>query len=682
MAGSTAFWLREEFIRFGRRLGCQCDGASQAAADAVAAALRTAFVAVGGGGPLLLTLVAMVMVVAGRSPEGPAAGTLFDRLGWTWSHGLPLGLVAVALVGHALRERQPVHALLGGLLTQLLVCGGFVVGVVSAGRPFTGDAWIILFQRFTIAAAVWAIGWLVVARWLGRFRTVERGEGRRLPSPVWNAQLALAIGGNIVTLALAALVLGVPSRPLLEGAKPTSSYAAPLPWLAQVGAWVGWLALGLTVAASALRARLAGLRLSAPLVGFASLAAVVLLACPLADVNDGWGYRTLMLGWAGCALEWALLAGRRDERHGGTDVWVAVSAALAVGLALKAAFIHGDQRLAAGAVALCSIGGIWLARRRQRDDWAFVGGLGVQVAVSLLVWHRYSAQPIGDWVVYLLQANAIASAFVALDWLRLRSAWITTSSIFPRVQFAMPATCLAILALMPLPNLLLWPQELRRGPLFQVGEWTGWAALLAVTVAWWVGERRLPIAQPLSEPARSPLRLWPVFALFAGIFLACTIARWDGGRWLSYHAMLLTWAAAAAALLAVYRDRAVGWVTLLVVLVPQLAVRAAGAGEPLRRIEALLLAGFGLLLQLVCSVRVRDDRDRLFTLAQAASLAVALALSAVIAAVDTETVGRLLGPIAAAVALVAAVLLTYRADGQSQRVLTYSCLCLPVLLVA
>src|SRR5205085_2502559 len=105
------------------------------------------------------------------------------------------------------------------------------------------------------------------------------------------------------------------------------------------------------------------------------------------------------------------------------------------------------------------------------------------------------------------------------------------------------------------------------GRMLQIGEWTGWLALLIVAAAWLVFGRRP--ALPVDDASRivngerpTPNRhVWAVFGLFAGVWAACTAARWDAGQWLAYHTLLLAWAAAALALLAAFR--AVRWVALL-----------------------------------------------------------------------------------------------------------------------
>src|SRR5439155_22044400 len=122
---------------------------------------RDVLLAIAAGIPLLLTLTVMGEILIGEKPLGPDAETIFRRIGFTASHGIPLGLIALALVGHAIRERSPEFAFAGGLVVKLLVGGGFAVAVVLARQPFDENAWIELGQRLTLTAAAWAVGWLV-----------------------------------------------------------------------------------------------------------------------------------------------------------------------------------------------------------------------------------------------------------------------------------------------------------------------------------------------------------------------------------------------------------------------------------------------------------------------------------------------------------------------------------------
>jgi hypothetical protein len=147
----------------------------------------------------LLTVAPAAVVLAGQSLGGPAADSFFGRLGALASHGVPLALVAVGLVGHALRDRSPGYAFAAGAVVNLIVAGGYALGVAVRGEPFDAAVWVHLGQRFSITASLWAIAWLVVADWLRRRDGTEDFE-----SPLLVVQRWLGSAGNVVLLGAAA----------------------------------------------------------------------------------------------------------------------------------------------------------------------------------------------------------------------------------------------------------------------------------------------------------------------------------------------------------------------------------------------------------------------------------------------------------------------------------------------
>src|SRR5205085_4041226 len=57
-----------------------------------------------------------------------------------------------------------------------------------------------------------------------------------------------------------------------------------------------------------------------------------------------------------------------------------------------------------------------LAVRERREAWAFVAGLGVNLAASLVVWHANQGAPLSDWWTALAQANVVATALTTFAW--------------------------------------------------------------------------------------------------------------------------------------------------------------------------------------------------------------------------------------------------------------------------
>jgi hypothetical protein len=219
--------------------------------------------------------------------------------------------------------------------------------------------------------------------------------------------------------------------------------------------------------------------------------------------------------------------------------WVAAAGALVLLLGLKAAFGHNDPLWAAVAIGLVSTAGAGLAVQLRREALAFIAGLGINLAASLLVWHFNRAVPFDSWGVALLQANAAASASVALLWLlwrrqvygppELRVAVVPLLG----VQVALGLVVNALLVLLPLGALFFAPDTPLSPELAAAGHLGGWAAVAlgAIAALVYVGES-LP---------RGRLPVVIVTALATCVLAACVAAHWDTGQWLSYHVLLAGW---------------------------------------------------------------------------------------------------------------------------------------------
>jgi hypothetical protein len=552
---------------------------------------RRLLVGVAAAPVLLLTLIVALVGFSGSATTGPDAGSVFGRLGWVASNVVPLALVSFGLVVYGVRERLPGYAFVAGLVADAGLMGGYALHVVLGRRTFDGAAGARVVQLGTLGAGLWAVGWLFGRRGPDAWHNGEDApDARRL----LGAQLGLGVFGNAALLLTALLPMAL-ALPDAVGAG--AAYPAPPVWTGEAGTVLGWLALAVTAVAVGLALRRsAALWRGFPIVphalGLTALAAVGLVACSVERLAPGWGYRALMLGCAASALGWvaglgarALLATRRtaDESRALADaaaVWVMVAGALALLLGLKAAFGHGDPLWAAVAIGLASIAAAGLAVQRREEGWAFAAGLGVNLAASLLVWHFHRAAELTSWGVTLLQANAVASAAVALLWLGWRrqaegARELRTAPLLA-VQVALGLAFNVVLVLMPLAVLFFDPGTPLSGELAVIGHVGGWAALaLAAAAALVYVGGSLP---------RGRLPVVIAAALAACVLSACLAARWDTGQWLSYHVLLTGWALVGLAVPAagmasssrVIGPRAVtGWAAGVGLAVVALAMRGA-----------------------------------------------------------------------------------------------------------
>jgi hypothetical protein len=531
---------------------------------------------------ILLTLVAAAWELAGMAP--PASPAPLARLGPTWSYVVPLVVVALGLVGLAVRECSAGYAFAAGLVVEMAVVLGYALHV----EQYDLDVLVLLVQLATITAALWAIIWLVARRWLDVWREGpaiqgEREGDRPLPAPVGGApffrprtarvlmdfQLGMAILGNVLVLGWALLTL----------------VFAPLGWQGWciAAGWpAGWIALILSAVAVALAGRL-----RPDGAGLLGLAALGLAACTVRGLeswglplNPLWGYRTLMIGWAGYALlvvagAWRLAVVRTPPETCGPPqsllraaaVWVCIPAVLAVLLGLRAARVYaGEQLWAAAAIAVASIAGATMAVWRRREGWALAAALGVNLAASLVVWHfeEIRQHPFHKWWLRLVQANIIASAAVALVWLaarkrlyELRELTVADSPLLG-LQVALPVAASLILLVQPVVWLLGTPGWLPAW-MAGLGAAPGWLALgMAAVCAAWYLRQTLP---------GNLLHVLGGLGLGAGVLAACAVATWDPpstrhSAWLAYHTLVAAWASTCLALLGIawlgrsLRDRA------------------------------------------------------------------------------------------------------------------------------
>ncbi len=127
---SAAIWGRKRLLHGCRpaHAGVDLDSGGRLAAHCVTLATTALPV-------LALTVVAAAYQFGGITPGGPAANTLFDRLGTNVSYLVPLALVVLAMVGHAIRESSAGYAFSAGLVAELAVTLGYALSVVLDGRP-------------------------------------------------------------------------------------------------------------------------------------------------------------------------------------------------------------------------------------------------------------------------------------------------------------------------------------------------------------------------------------------------------------------------------------------------------------------------------------------------------------------------------------------------------------------
>lgn len=542
LGASAPVWGRHPVARLAGRLGIPPDRGE----DVVGPVRR---LLVGGTVVPVLLLTAWVAVLgfSGQTPAGPAAGSFFARLGWLGSTVTPLLLVTIGLAGYGVREQSPGYAFAAGLVADVSLVAGYALGVAR----WTDAEVVRLWQLAALGAALWALGWLLVRPWVSAWREgPERPRGRAL----MRVQLGLAVAGSAVFLGLALWLLAC-TLPAGGGAPGAAEYPPAWGWTVEAGSALGWVALGLTVMAVAVRTQQQLQPRWAVLIGLTGLAAAGLLACSLERHLPGWGFRGLLVGWAVCLLAWAMALRRAAQvRPGpdepasmawdGADVGVCLLAALVLLLGLKAAIAHQDRLWAAGGLGLGGAACAVMAGARRREAWAFAAGLGANLAASLLVWHGHAGTPLTAWAVLLVQVNLAVAGAVALTWLALRKSLYEEGRFSPATgPLLLVQTTLGLagnVALLAVPLVLLPadPAAPLAAAWLPAARLPGWLALLlAVLPALWYCRVALP---------SFAVHVTGAGGLLLGVVAACAVkpagppAGWDA--WLPYHVLTLAWA--------------------------------------------------------------------------------------------------------------------------------------------
>ncbi|MGI6414617.1 MAG: hypothetical protein ACOX1P_03030 [Thermoguttaceae bacterium] len=446
---------------------------------------------------LAITVFAALLQFTGTLPAGPAAGSFFSQLTPEFSYLVPLLVSIVALVVFAWRESSSGYAFSAGLVAQLSAALACLMSITRLGAV----EWALVWYCVAITGVAWAAAWMVARRWLDVWREQRPGLASLL------MRLQLGIGA-----AAAALVL-VPGLFGLVFDSPTS----PSSISAAAGGWLGWLAFLAVVGATVFHQFDVRRPVPPDVAGLAGLAMIGLAACTVAALSSPlrltaygqlWGFHMMMLGWAAYAVMIAIATWWLSEHvHAAgaegppqalvraANVWVIASGALAVLLGLVAAGLlqPKDESLwAAAAIGLASAAAASMGVWRRQETWAFVAGLGVNLAASLTV--GYYQQVLNDWssLLLLVEANVIAGAAVALAWLgvsnrlyRLQERQVWSGPLLA-LQIALTSAGAAAVVAPALVALLTLPGDLPVDLLRQIGSGPGAVAVtLAFAAAGW-----------------------------------------------------------------------------------------------------------------------------------------------------------------------------------------------------
>src|SRR6185436_10679193 len=228
----------------------------------------------------VLPLLVFTIFPALRAVLSPGAQILigggFAFLGTNFSYGVPLVLVALVLIGHALRERMPELALYAGACFNTTVTLAYLLAVISDGAINPAD-FVRLVQLNAITFAVYLLPWLSTrARWQARLNE----EDQRFAGFLLKFQLFVAVALNAVLLVWGLIAVMLMSKHVGMG---TIAIGSSLGWLSLLAAIVAAFSLSLTRT----------IRLTATTLGALLLSAGCLIAVRVSSLGGDAGLHAL-----------------------------------------------------------------------------------------------------------------------------------------------------------------------------------------------------------------------------------------------------------------------------------------------------------------------------------------------------------------------------------------------------
>jgi hypothetical protein len=369
----------------------------------VSASMRRLLIALTVAPLLLFTLIPALRAIYYLPVQSPVAG-IFARFSDDVLYGGPLLLVALVMVGYAVRERMPDYGVYGGFLINLTVTLAFMLAVVSGQGLMNRVVLVRLAQLNTITFAVYALPWLTTRRlWLSKLDQARQ----KLADYLLDVQVWLAISLNVILIVPVAIGLIIEPEP--AGIGTTAA-----------GTLLGWLALATTIAAAALLARTRGRRPPAAMLAGGLMAISCLIAFTVADINGWLGLHVLTVcvtisAWlmflaAQQALQWQ----RRGRQL------AAIIGVLAAVLCLRTA-VHAEANAWWSVGPLLALSVLFSALNWQTLRRRYIYAAGVLIPLAAWIWCiRFLPENLREGIIAI---NIVASclATIPLLWLELRA---------------------------------------------------------------------------------------------------------------------------------------------------------------------------------------------------------------------------------------------------------------------
>jgi hypothetical protein len=230
LCGSIALWFREKILPRLSSLGWpELDRDNEELAVRIRQLLIFLTVV-----PLLaLTIYPALRAIYYFPVQGPTSG-IFSLLDDDFSYGIPLVLVALTMIGYAIRDRRPEFSFYGGLLFNATVTLAVLLSVVAVNGLMDRAVLVSLIQLNAITLAVYTLPWQSTRN---RWQRVLNQAQTKLADYLLKLQIEIAIGLNVLLIVPIAIGLVFVPEPAGIG-----TLAA--------GNFIGWLTLVTTLVAA------------------------------------------------------------------------------------------------------------------------------------------------------------------------------------------------------------------------------------------------------------------------------------------------------------------------------------------------------------------------------------------------------------------------------------------------
>ena len=348
--------------------------------------IRTLLLALTAVPLLLLTMYPALRAIYYLPVQGPAVG-IFSFLREDFSYGVPLVLVALVLIGFAIRERVFDYAFIAGLLLNISITIVYLLSVVAVDGPMNRVVLVRSLQLNAITFGLYGLAWLST-RW--RWETALGEDEIKAVGRLLEVQVGIAIGIN------ALLIVPVAIRLILSPQRAgIGTFAA--------GSYLGWLAfiVAVTSATWIVKTR-RGKRFSAGALAGAFLAASSLLGFSLSQLDV-----TTLTGFHALTISMTLTA------------WLMLLASLLSSVDLDQ--ITEPNSLLEWWRSTFDLEGPWQSTAR---GWAaIIGGFA-----ALLALRPELGDPSSDWwgIAPLLAISALAAV---LNWETLRRGYLYAAGV-------------------------------------------------------------------------------------------------------------------------------------------------------------------------------------------------------------------------------------------------------------